>query len=613
MKKILPVFLLLLFPGSQTSAQVAFVTSAGGVILDPPAVETFPIIVSTLPAAIDSTFGLVRVCFNIVHTYDADLDIRLQSPDGTVMELSNNNGGSGDNYTGTCVAENATGDEIAAQSAPFTGIFYPDQSINTMNNGQNPNGTWYIVILDEAPGDTGHLMNATITFDNNPPPTHLGASCTTTYALGCNCPDGTSDCDLLPDMVNSGEYLSQDWSEHSGFIWEGVATPNIGYGPMELHGTGQCFCDTTPVSCSATCLDGTDPKEMVNQTIYHKSEADMTKYTVPAGTMTYHPSHGHIHVDDWTYNTLRIRGPGDDPTTWPIIGEGTKQSFCLINLGTCANGNGYCVNDSGNVVDQSTMPNGGLGTVTGCGEDQGIFVGNYDVYSQGLDGQEIDFGNICNGQYYIVSITNPNHVIHEMNYNNNWSKTPVTLTQQMGNCCKANFYADTTYGLAPFQVQFVDSTIPIANSWVWDFGDGDTSQAQFPQHVYTQGGTYTVKLTTNNNSGCNDTISRLSYITVDIGTSISEMPDPGFNLLTYPNPFSGTTNIRYHLDAPQYLHLSVVNVVGNTVKQLTHGYVHSGDHEIIFDAKKEGLPNGFYFVRAEIGSKEYFVKMVKVD
>lgn len=612
MKKILPVILVLLLPASQIRAQLSFVTSAGGPISDPPAIETFPILVAGLPTVADSTFGLISVCFNIEHTYDSDLDIRLQAPDGTVIELSNNNGGGGDNYTGTCVAEDATGGEISAWFAPFTGSFYPDQSLNTMNNGQNPNGTWYLVILDEVPADTGYLFNATITFDNNPPPTHVGGACTTTNAFGCHCPDGTSDCDLLPDLTNSGEYLSNDWSEYSGYLREGVCTPNIGYGPLELHGTGQCFCDSIPVSCLSLCLDGTSPKELVNQTIYHKSNEEMTKYTLPAGTMTYHPSHGHIHVDNWTYNTLRTRGPGDDPTNWPIIGVGSKQSFCLINLGTCTNGNGYCVNDSGNIVNQTTMPNGGLGVVSGCGEDQGIFVGNYDVYSSGMDEQQIDFPNICNGQYYIVSITNPTHVIHEMNYNNNWSKTPVNLTQQMGNCCNANFFADTTYGFAPLQVQFVDSTIPIANSWVWDFGDGDTSQDQFPQHVYTQSGIYTVKLTTNNNTGCNDTVSRLSYIIVDFGTSVSGAPDPGFNFLAYPNPFSGATNITYHLDAPEYVHLSVVDVVGNRVKTLTDCYMSSGDHEIIFDPKKEGLPNGFYFLRGEVASKEYFVKMVKV-
>src|SRR6185295_3202658 len=119
MKKILSIFFLLLT--SQIKAQISFVTSAGGPIHDPPNIETFPIVFVLPNTTIDSTFGLVSVCFNIVHTYDGDLDIRLQSPDGTVIELSNNNGGGGDNYTGTCVREDAGNGEISVNSAPFSG------------------------------------------------------------------------------------------------------------------------------------------------------------------------------------------------------------------------------------------------------------------------------------------------------------------------------------------------------------------------------------------------------------------------------------------------------------------------------------------------------------
>lgn len=611
MKKLLPVILLLITISSR--AQLSFVTTYGGSIGDPPNIESFPITVAGIPDAIDTAYGLVKVCVNIIHTYDSDLDIKLQAPDGTIIELSNNNGGSGDNYTGTCFAEDATGGEISEGQAPFSNMYFPDQSLNTLNNGQDPNGTWYLVVVDEVPLDTGQLINATITFDSDPPATHPGGPCSTTNAFGCSCPDGSNDCDLLPDMINSGQYLVNNWTEHPGYLTEGVNTPNIGYGPMEMHGTGSCYCDTMLADCASPCPDGSDPKQLVNQTVYHKSNELMTKYTIPAGTMTYHPDHGHIHIDNWTYNTLRIRGPGDDPAGWPVIGEGSKTSFCLINLGTCTSANGYCVNDLGTVVDQSSMPNGGLGIITGCGEDQGIFVGNYDVYSQGIDGQQIEFGNVCNGQYYIVSITNPDHAILEMNYSNNWSVTPVTLYQQAGNCCKANFYADTTYGMAPFEVQFTDSTIPIANAWLWDFGDGYTSEEQFPQHVYTQGGTYTVKLITKNNNFCSDTVSRLHYITVDFGTAAMPLTDPGFTMLAYPNPFSSTTTIKYHLDIPAHLQLTVVDVAGNMVKTLSDNYMHSGDHEISFDARREGLPNGFYLLRAVAGEKVSFVKMVKVD
>jgi PKD repeat protein len=54
-------------------------------------------------------------------------------------------------------------------------------------------------------------------------------------------------------------------------------------------------------------------------------------------------------------------------------------------------------------------------------------------------------------------------------------------------------FADTTDGSAPLTVQFSDSTEG-ATEWQWHFGDGSTSSERSPQHVYDQGGTFTVDL-----------------------------------------------------------------------------------------------------------------------
>ena len=41
---------------------------------------------------------------------------------------------------------------------------------------------------------------------------------------------------------------------------------------------------------------------------------------------------------------------------------------------------------------------------------------------------------------------------------------------------------------------FTDSTTNNPTSWNWDFGDGNSSTAQNPTHVYATAGTYDVKL-----------------------------------------------------------------------------------------------------------------------
>ncbi len=54
----------------------------------------------------------------------------------------------------------------------------------------------------------------------------------------------------------------------------------------------------------------------------------------------------------------------------------------------------------------------------------------------------------------------------------------------------------------PYKRRFTDQSIG-AHTWHWDFGDGSTSTAQNPVHIYNSPGTYQVILTvTNNTSGC---------------------------------------------------------------------------------------------------------------
>jgi subtilisin-like proprotein convertase family protein len=606
------LILITLFFSLGTQAQT-FTDTVPGPINEVNVVNSFPLEVYGLPNIDSVNFGLLSICFDLHHTYDGDLKIKLQAPDGTEVILSDHNGGSGDNYTGTCVAENATNGAIQQAAAPYTGTFYPQQSINHVNNNQDPNGTWYLIILDEVPQDTGHLNHWSVTFGDNPPPTHIDGVCSTTIAHACDCPDGSSECDLLPDMTNSGKYIKDHWTEHSGYLTEGVATPNIGWGPLEMHGTGECYCDSILVDCAATCLDGSYPKEKVLQTIYHKKGDTMTSYTLSAGYMTYHPTHGHIHVDNWTINTLRIRGPNPDPSTWPIVGTGTKNSFCLINLGTCTVSNAYCTDINGTAIAMDSLPNGGLGSVTGCGEDQGIYVGRYDAYDQYLDGQTIDFGNVCNGEYYIVSQTDPYNAVTEIIDSNNTSTTLIQLVNQQGSCCTANFYADTTYGQAPFEVQFVDSTIPMANSWLWEFGDGGTSTEQFPIHVYTEAGTYNVTLTTSSSNGCSGNKDRSEYIVVDFGVAAPASLDPkSIRLTCNPNPFTQEAVLSFNLDRPASVHAFITDITGNTIRSLVNEFHHSGISTYVFDAGKGNLPAGIYFVHTVIEGNDFVVKMVKM-
>lgn len=80
------------------------------------------------------------------------------------------------------------------------------------------------------------------------------------------------------------------------------------------------------------------------------------------------------------------------------------------------------------------------------------------------------------------------------------------------------------------QVEFQDTTSAngasnYVNNWIWDFGDGNTSNLQNPSHTYNGPGTYTVKLVSETNGGCRDSLTRQVVIAA---------PDPLD--LSYDNP-----------------------------------------------------------------------------
>jgi len=77
----------------------------------------------------------------------------------------------------------------------------------------------------------------------------------------------------------------------------------------------------------------------------------------------------------------------------------------------------------------------------------------------------------------------------------------------------ASFTATPLAGTAPLAVQFTDTSTEDPTAWAWDFGDGETSTQQNPQHTYAEPGTYTVTLTATNAYG-EDTATQTDLITV---------------------------------------------------------------------------------------------------
>ncbi len=75
----------------------------------------------------------------------------------------------------------------------------------------------------------------------------------------------------------------------------------------------------------------------------------------------------------------------------------------------------------------------------------------------------------------------------------------------VGENVTANFSYTPDYITAGDLVTFTNLSTN-ATSWFWDFGDGETSYEEHPQHVFEGTGEYMITLTSMNGSGCNETV-----------------------------------------------------------------------------------------------------------
>ncbi|MCG9911319.1 MAG: CotH kinase family protein [Flavobacteriales bacterium] len=167
MVKTLLAFILFLSVGVVFSQAQTF-SGSGGNIPDNNTTVSFAINVPPLnPNTVNTLFGIEQVCININHPYVGDLEVSLRAPDNTTVILFSGIGGSGDNFTNTCMRQDAV-TSISAGSAPFTGTFKPQNNMAVLNNGQNANGQWRLRIRDMYAQDVGSLVSWSITFGNQP-------------------------------------------------------------------------------------------------------------------------------------------------------------------------------------------------------------------------------------------------------------------------------------------------------------------------------------------------------------------------------------------------------------------------------------------------------------
>ena len=80
----------------------------------------------------------------------------------------------------------------------------------------------------------------------------------------------------------------------------------------------------------------------------------------------------------------------------------------------------------------------------------------------------------------------------------------------------ADFTVERTYGIAPYEVNFINLTSPpyFYNEFLWEFGDGSaTSEERYPVYTFSNPGSYDITLSVENVEGL-DEITKIGFINV---------------------------------------------------------------------------------------------------
>lgn len=160
---------------------------------------SIPIVVTGLASAVDTVnFGLESITLNIVHNADQELTLQLQSPDGTTVLLANNLPGS--NYTNT-IFDGSSNIYIDFGTAPYTSNYRSIQDLSYLNNSQNPNGTWDLIVTDNAIGSIGTVQGVSFNFSDHPAKPLLSSSNLPIIKINTNGQQIVDDPKIVADMA----------------------------------------------------------------------------------------------------------------------------------------------------------------------------------------------------------------------------------------------------------------------------------------------------------------------------------------------------------------------------------------------------------------------------
>lgn len=459
-----------------------------------------------------------------------------------------------------------------------------------------------------------------------------GTACTTflgtpgTWSPNCECIGNTASCAACFNMAQTAPNTATFTSCSTGgvgpytYLWD-FSGP--GGGGVQGDGVEHVF---PGIGQYTVCLNITDAEgcmDVLCQVVYVDEEGNVS-YDVPNDCQA-------------CVAISQTQGAGG-PTPWSVdltsCSSGTAPMLVEWSLpdGTWTNGTSttYTTNTSGRLYFCATITAANGCTNTACDsawfDDNGWIVTN-PIY---FDCLQIPNGPNVQG----TPCTDPATGI-----TGTWSASCECITEPID--CQAGFWVIQAYegdslngSVTPIPYELWVWNLSTGTSpfqFLWSFGDGTTSTDPFPTHVYAESGPYLLCLTMTDAMGCTST----SCDTVSIdgnglsggmapvgggaraGFTIRVMnqlptgmePRPAFtDIRQWPNPVSGTLNLRFDTEQRGHLPMHVIDMNGRVVLS-ANTTITVGTNQV--EVATSTLPAGMYTLRLGEGTKSMSFRFVK--
>ncbi|OFX17377.1 MAG: hypothetical protein A2033_15195 [Bacteroidetes bacterium GWA2_31_9] len=217
---------------------------------------------------------------------------------------------------------------------------------------------------------------------------------------------------------------------------------------------------------------------------------------------------------------------------------------------------------------------------------------------------------ICNGQSAtLYGSGSTNFLWSNGSTNANVTVSPTSSTSYSVTVSDANGCSDADtanvvvnqYAVSSFTYSVSNDTVYFTNtstaydSFIWYFGDGTTSTALNPIHVYATSNTFAVSLTVTNSCGDIVSYASIPVIFTGIDNMVSE------NIRIYPNPTNGTLVIE---NAKKF-DVKIYNIIGDCVLSFKN-------NSDIYKVDVSKIPTGNYILQINSGN-EVITKRIIIE